>query len=213
MNAELSQIDFPEMTGALAHEIKNPAAVALAHINLMRQKQTTPTHGLEPHLNHIEQALMDICELVQDMLYAVYNFSEPYAVDVTDMFHEMLEIYRAAWPSISFSLNTSTQLTCIGQESSIRLVFSNLIKNAVEAVEGVESACIEISASNTGKFLNISIYNNGAVEGSMTKSHGNGLGLAICRHILTQLGGHLQIDTSHQKEGFTITVALPTGNA
>jgi len=204
--SNFSEIGFPEMAGALAHEIKNPAAVALAHVNLMRQ-ETAPESPAKAHLNHIEQAIMDICDLVQEMLFAIYNCAEPYEIDLREMLDEMLDTYRAAWPGISFSLDADTSLTCYAQESSVRMVLSNLLKNAVEAVEELEFGQIDISARRGEEFLSIAIYNNGAFIDA-AKPHGNGLGIAICRHILQQLGGHLEI-LGQPHEGCSSLVSIP----
>jgi len=207
--SNFSEIGFPEMAGALAHEIKNPAAVALAHVNLMRQETAPSEDVLEAHLNHIEQAIMDICDLVQEMLFAIYNHADPYELDLQDTVQEMLDTYRAAWPHISFSFDSNERLICFGNESSLRMVFSNLLKNSVEAVDSMEYGQISISTQNKGGFQNIAIYNNGIFEEPANKPYGNGLGIAICRHILQQLGGHLQIYGQPGVEGCTAMISIP----
>ncbi|MCL2049188.1 MAG: HAMP domain-containing histidine kinase [Defluviitaleaceae bacterium] len=195
-------MEFVEITAALAHEIKNPAAVALAHVNLLRLEL-----GEEYHLNHIEQALNSICAIVRDMLAAPHSqANDLYEVDLQKILCGILETYRAAWPDISFvlrgceedvnfiseqPLNTPAPLVCRGNEISLRMIFSNLIKNAVEAIEaGGEAGKIEITAWREQGYINVKIADN-AVVSNVEKPHGNGLGLAICRNLANGLGAEL----------------------
>jgi len=211
--SNFSEIGFPEMAAALAHEIKNPAAIALAHANLMRQEVEKDSE-LGTHICHIEQAISDICDLVHEMLFAIYNCTEPYEVDLYQILSEMLDTYRVAWPGIAFSLDTCAPLTCYGQESSLRMVFSNLMKNAVEAIteKSAESedfkGQISIATQHVDNCLNIVFHNNGVFDNREEKPLGNGLGLAICRHLLRQLNGNMEICNKSQ-EGWTATVSLP----
>jgi len=202
------------MSGALAHEIKNPAAAALAHVNLMRLEEAVVSNkALTLHLNHIEQALTDICGLVREMLYAVYNPEEAlaYEVDAYEILAEILETYRAAWPGISFGFNVAEVCTlglggtavlpCVGQDASVRIIFSNLIKNAVEAVETAQpfgSGEIEINAKYSTDFLNITICDNGNFDND-EKPLGNGLGLTICRSLAEGIGATLSVN--HAESG------------
>ena len=226
--SNFSEIGFPEMAAALAHEIKNPAAVAMAHVNLIRQEQELEgvfDSRLSDHMFHIEQAIIDICDLVQEMLFAIYNWSQPYEINLHEMLMEMLDTYRAAWPGITFALETDAPLICYGQESSLRMVFSNLLKNAVEAVEEFQSSPdlqftgqiaitahtidTDISSPNQDEaFFSIAVHNNGLFLNHTDKPHGNGLGLAICRHLLHQMGGRLEI-FGNPGEGCTAMVSLP----
>jgi signal transduction histidine kinase len=186
-------MEFSEMTAALAHEIKNPAAVALAHVNLLRLEQ-----GEEEcvHLNHIERALNNICCLVREMLITSQTRSELYEVDILKILNEILETYRAAWPDISFLLNAEdSNLSCCGHETSLRMIFSNLIKNAVEAIEAgtVRTGTIEINAHKCEDNIKIRISDN-AIHSAAEKPHGNGLGLAICRNLANGLGAQISVD-------------------
>ena len=184
------------MAAVLAHEIKNPAALAMAYVGLLR-------HASEPaeiadYCNRIQQSLMDISELVHDLLFAVQNKPELRSINITDMLTEMLEEYRAAFcsnPGILFSLNAASGLVCHTYEQHLRFVFSNLLKNAVEAT-GLPGH-ITVYAVVDGVYLRVEICNslNAAVE----KPRGNGMGLSICHWLLGQIGGELQIKNNGQE--------------
>jgi signal transduction histidine kinase len=199
---------FSEMTAALAHEIKNPAAVALAHVNLLRSEMSEEDCV---HLNHIEKALDNICMLVRDMLSASYTRNDLYEVDLLKILNEILDTYRAAWPDISFLLSVKeTSLSCYGHETSLRMIFSNLIKNAVEAIEVSEISVgrIEININKSDDFLQVEILDNAtSLYNSYGKPHGNGLGLAICRNLANGLGASISVDESN---GCAVKVEIRT---
>jgi signal transduction histidine kinase len=187
---------------------ENPAAVALAHVNLLRLEQ-----GEDAHLNHIEQALNNICNLVQDMLFTSQTRHELYEVDLSKILNEILETYRAAWPEISFLFAGEEKLSCCGHETSLRMIFSNLIKNAVEAIEAGElPGKIEIDTHQSDEFLQIRISDNAFARfcanetRPIEKPHGNGLGLAICRNLANGLGAQISVD----ERDFAVTVKLRT---
>jgi signal transduction histidine kinase len=159
--------------------------------------------GEENHLKQIEQAINNICALVRDMLEVNFR-DELYEVDFSKILNEILETYRAAWPEISFTFESDSNLFCLGHETSLRMIFSNIIKNAVEAIEsGGESGAIEISVLAENDFLNVEICDNAAFS-SREKPHGNGLGLAICRNLANGIGA--QIFTN----GSAVTIRLRT---
>ncbi|MCL1877817.1 MAG: HAMP domain-containing histidine kinase [Defluviitaleaceae bacterium] len=196
-----------DFTTALAHEIKNPAAVALAHVNMLRLDGED--EDLTHHLNHIENALTNICDLVRDMLAATQDRSELYDVDLGRILADILEIYRAAWPDISINFNENELLFCLGHETSLRIIFSNLIKNAVEALEGREGGVIEIFARGGDEGLVVTVSDNGNIDQAREKPHGNGLGLAICRNLANGLGADF-CATPLETGGLAVTVKLRT---
>ena len=203
-------IDFSIIATALAHEIKNPAALALAHISLVRQG-TSPAETME-HLNHIEEALMDITDLVQEMLFATYGESHAYEINISEVLTELCSEYRAAWPSIAITLAAPQDLSVHGQEAHIRMIFSNLLKNAIEATDenGSISIIVTKKCINSLKYLMVKIENSVDELNEWTwatKLSRNGLGLQVCRYLAARLGGRLT--TINECGIFTATLQLP----
>jgi len=210
-----------EMATALAHEVKNPATLALAHVDLIRSG-IEAENPIRDNLGHIENALFAICGLVQEMLAEVYgdsNFCEgSYEIDIHDMLDEMLEEYQAAHPNITFTLAPiSTHASIRGQDSHLRMIFSNLLKNAIEAVEQTTITGFEghifVVAEVSGGGVNITIRDNGISSPSFlavakTKPHGNGLGLPICHHLAEKMGGNITI-CSDTAGGCVVFISFP----
>jgi len=175
------------LASALAHEIKNPAALALAHVAHLRKRTDLP--GIGDTCDHIEEALEEICHLVQEMLLVTYGTAPAYEFDLEDMLLDMLESYKAAWPKIDFNMD-SKGLMYYGEETFVKIVFSNLLKNAVEAVAPTGSINIRLEA--VGKCAFVSIKDNGKPS-TIVKPHANGLGLAICKWLLGRIKGNLEL--------------------
>ena len=178
-----------ELAAALAHEIKNPAALALAHVTQLRKR--TDLKGIGDTCDHIEEALEKICCLVQEMLFVTYGAAPAYEFDLEDMLLDMLEAYQAAWPNITFSLEmTGEGLMYYGEEAYTKMVFSNLLKNAVEAVG--EAGYVMVSLCTSPGYVMATIQDSGSWHG-MLKPHASGLGLAICKWLLDRAGGYVEL--------------------
>jgi len=180
-----------ELAAALAHEIKNPAALALAHVAQLRKR--SDLIGIGDTCDHIEEALEHICHLVQEMLLVTYGTAPAYEFDLEDMLMDMLEAYQAAWPQIIFSLDTEPEtkgLMYHGEETYVKMIFTNLLKNAVEAVSSVGAINIRIEKAEDCAL--VAVQDSGSHHPAL-KSHASGLGLPICRWLLSRIGGQLEL--------------------
>ena len=197
-----------ELAAALAHEIKNPAALALAHVAMLRKR--ADLKGIGDACDHIEEALEKICCLVQEMLFVTYGAAPAYEFDIEDMLMDMLEAYQAAWPNITFSLEMSGEgLMYYGEEAYIKIIFSNLLKNAVEAVG--KAGYVMVNLSLTPDCVLVTIQDSGSSHGAL-KSHASGLGLAICQWLLGRAGGRMELK-GLPAGGCEAAVQLPVANA
>ena len=103
-------------------------------------------------------------------------------------------------------------------ESKIRRVLMNLLKNSSEAIE--EKGEIRIVASLTANWLQISLIDNGPGVAedirpelfkpfvTQGKTHGTGLGLAICKKLVQEHGGRLEF-IPIQPQGARFDIRLP----
>lgn len=102
--------------------------------------------------------------------------------------------------------------------SQIEHVLINLVKNAMEA--GANCIKIKVSGTVDFKWLLISVEDNGsgidvhAKENIFTpffttKPEGQGIGLAVCRQIVSNHGGVIGVETVTEGKGTRFTVRLP----
>jgi signal transduction histidine kinase len=109
----------------------------------------------------------------------------------------------------------------VGDRESLRSVFTNLVINAVEAIDG-EGGRVSITLSNTGQNsvkVEVTDSGRGISPGDIskvfepyfsTKETGTGLGLAIVKKAVDDHGGTISV-ASREGSGTTFTVILPAG--
>ena len=110
----------------------------------------------------------------------------------------------------------------VAEETLIGQVIANLVQNAVTAMSGaahpsrrvhvsareVSNHLVEVSVADTGEGLSPDVIEQLFESFYTTRSEGLGLGLAICRSIIEQHGGHIRAENS-PRGGATFTFTLP----
>ncbi|MCL2187812.1 MAG: HAMP domain-containing histidine kinase [Defluviitaleaceae bacterium] len=181
-----------DLVTALAHEIKNPAALALAHVNLLRGGEKDITKSCD----HIQNALETIVDLTHDMLHVTYGQPLAYDFDVHLLIVEVMQQFESAHRGVQFTLHPQlSTLTLRAPEINLRLILTNLIKNAVEAAIANPHAPPEVTLfyGIKDEWLYIVVRDSGTEE--KQKPAGNGLGLPIVKHLLERMGGEITLRT------------------
>jgi signal transduction histidine kinase len=107
-------------------------------------------------------------------------------------------------------------------EARIRQVVLNLVRNAIEALDGAHGT-IRVRTRGVGRFAELSVEDDGpGIQGDptrifrafhTTKSLGTGLGLTIAQRIATEHGGELRVESERGRTVFTLALpaATPSG--
>ncbi|HEX8846925.1 MAG TPA: ATP-binding protein [Pyrinomonadaceae bacterium] len=105
--------------------------------------------------------------------------------------------------------------------SELREVFVNLLRNAIDAIEGVGQVTVRTRAadgrnlaevSDTGTGMSLEVQEKLFRPLFTTKGdRGTGLGLATCYAIVRRHGGHIEVKSA-PGEGTTFTVSLPVAS-
>jgi signal transduction histidine kinase len=107
-----------------------------------------------------------------------------------------------------------------GAGQALRQVLLNLAGNALQAMPGGGTLTARTRATPEGLELTVADTGPGvAVEDRAhlfepfhtTRPDGTGLGLALCREIVEQHGGHIELTTAVGEPGATFRVRLPFG--
>lgn len=132
---------------------------------------------------------------------------------VADVLAGLSELYEIPCKAKGISCSISTgpeNLAIAADEAQLKQVLINLVKNAIEALEGVESPLIEISVKRILHKVAIEIHNNGPaippdilekifVPFYSTKPEGSGIGLSLSRQIISNHGGQIGVDSKEGK--------------
>lgn len=119
---------------------------------------------------------------------------------------------RSTGTSLIFDPATA-EIKIIGEQGRLEQVFVNLVQNAMDAMG--EGGSITLSVYPSGDYIRISVQDSGPgiapdIRDKLfqpfisTKDDGVGLGLVICRDIVTELGGELTLSSSTAGATFLI---------
>lgn len=207
-----------EMAAGVAHEFRNSAATISGYLQLLEKKMEAEQ---SVYVSGMQKELKVLQGVVNDFL----SFARPVQLDISavklqELIKETLEDVRISPPFASIQFSYSGNLPVIqGDESMLRQVFANLIRNAAESIEGTgRNGVVKVRASQTPRVAVIEICDNGVgiPRGDLsrvfapfftTKRKGVGLGLAIVQKLILQHNGIINVESS--PEGSTFRVQLP----
>jgi len=118
---------------------------------------------------------------------------------------------------LEINFSTGKPLVVLGSPDSIKQVFLNIARNAIEAMENGGKLSISTSLYNGRAQVTFQDNGPGIPEENMatltkpfftTKPGGTGLGLSISSTIVRMMGGDLTIKSSLGK-GTTVNISLP----
>jgi len=208
------------LTAQLAHQVGTPLTVIKGLVELL-QKDLAAKDSRQEYMRRILVGVERIDQLVKSLLTLAHpnlNTREPVLPrrimsDVLDLVSEEDK------KRLQIELDPSLP-PIMGDPRLLTEVFSNLIKNALEATSDGKKTSVKATALNQA--LQITITNTGvgipiAVREQIfepfftTKAQGTGLGLAIVRQLVENHGGQISV----KSDGSTWTsfeVNLPTTN-
>ncbi len=229
---------WADVARRIAHEIKNPLTpIQLSAERIRRRYGKVITEDREV----FDQCTDTIVRQVEDIGRMVDEFSsfarmpKPTMIDgdLANPIREAVFLLKVSNPDIHFDVSLSDDpIEARFDDRLISQVFGNLIKNATEAMEGVEfpeGACgnIQVAHEIVGDLHRIDVIDNGKglpkdnrlrlLEPYMTtRAKGTGLGLAIVGKILEEHGGRIELmDAPQVADGGTgamMRVYLPRNN-
>jgi nitrogen fixation/metabolism regulation signal transduction histidine kinase len=141
---------------------------------------------------------------------------------VADVLSGISELYAIPCKKKGIDCTIATgpgNLKLLVDEAQLKQVLINMVKNATEALEGVENPGIDISVKRILHQVSIEIRNNGPaippeilekifVPFYSTKTEGSGIGLSLSRQIISNHRGQIRVESSNKK-GTTFKVMLP----
>ena len=217
-----------EMAAAIAHEVKNPLAGIEVMAGLLRRKI--------PDLPEAQEQLSDIikeAKMANAIVQEVLEFVRPIRLQVehtsiASAVHGAVQLAdtRERQGDIEVNVDLPGELPEIqGDQHQLTQVFTNLLVNAFEAMEGRGTVSITakpvrladagdgrdavlVEVSDDGPGIPPDVAENVFDPFFTTKPKGSGLGLSIVRKIVDAHDGRIDVRTA-PGQGTTIRVTLP----
>jgi signal transduction histidine kinase len=229
--ARLRQTEIAFLTGA-SHNLRTPLTAIRTGIQtlattrhlssedacLLFKAVTNETHRLELRIdNLIETARLDLEHRPYDLG----------PLDLVALVREVLDEARWAFAAAGGSFtppSADEPLMVVGDARALRLLFENLIDNALKYAEGAPR--VEVSCAQSADHAVVRVRDHGlgftSTEAQAifsgrrqgdTGRRGSGLGLRLARAIARGHGGEVRLDSAGPHQGATAEVWLPLDEA
>ncbi len=213
-----------EMAKQVAHEIKNPLTPMKLSVQHLQKAWEEKSPQLDEIFKRIAGTLIEQIDALSKIATEFSTFAQmpppkKEQVDLNAILKSTIDLFKEL-PGISilFDGDKTEKLVVADKDQLIRL-FSNLLKNASQAIATGRQGVINVSVSSSEDNFVISIKDNGAgiplqqqrkifTPSFTTKSGGMGLGLSIAKSIVESSGGTIRFETE-EGMGTTFFISLP----
>ncbi len=223
-----------EMSSGVVHDFNNILAAILGRIQIVGNKlgsfeDWTGRQFLEKNLDLIEKAAMDGSQILSRISeFTKKKPTEKFVeVQIDQIIQDTIELTRPRWKeqsisrgnSIDVRFNGSGCLKTTGSPAELREVFTNLIINASDAIEGDGKIVIEArQESETTIKVVVEDTGHGMAPETSKKifepffttkgARGTGLGLSVTYGIISRHKGSIEVE-SELGRGTKFSIALP----
>jgi two-component system, NtrC family, nitrogen regulation sensor histidine kinase NtrY len=225
LTASEREYAWREMARQIAHEIKNPLTPMKLNVQQLEKNWKDNKTGFEKKLERFTRNQIEYIDTLSSIATAFSSFARlpkatPAQIDLLEQIKTSLELFKNS-SDISFRINTpsTSTITVYADREHLNSIFSNLIKNGIQAIPPGTPGLIRIGLKVEGDRVIVSISDNGPgipeeVRSRLftpyftTKSSGSGLGLSIVKRFVEGMGGEISFESDPEK-GTTFTVTLP----
>ena len=214
------------MAATIVHELSQPLAAMNSTIAAVCAKLE---HGdnegalsSSSRLNHLSNKMYNVIKLLKYFSYKDADTEN--MLDVSKTIEDSLDIFKETLHEKGISLRYQTfkrKVLSKANPLKIDLVFSNIIKNAIDASESnaTPKISVKLKATEDQQALIIISDNGGGIDEKIMKNmfnpyfttkqvgKGLGLGLSITYEIIQEYGGNISVKNT--KEGAQFTIMLP----
>ena len=205
------------MARQIAHEINNPLTPMKLSVQKLQLKR-----GTDQFDAYFEKTTQMLISEIDNLAHIAQSFSafakQPEVVttevDIADKLSNVITLQRANDEQIPIRyVGADSGVIGLADKEQISQVFVNIIRNALQA--SPTDIIVVLNAAYSDREMQISISDDGTgipeeIQSRIfqpnftTKSNGNGLGLAISKHIVETSGGRIEFETSPKGTTFYI---------
>jgi len=215
-----------QLAASLAHEIGTPLNSISGHVQLMAQRKTGD-EATDRRLQIIDSQIENIVRTVKQLLSWTRKFDlRLEAIDLRRVLEEVVLLSSPALESRKIRVRTAFARDVpriYGDAGYLQQVFLNLTNNSMDAMPRGGELRIRLAGLGDSSDLSLKVEVEDTGEGIApeTLRHifdpmfttkrmgtGAGLGLAICKQIIQQHGGTIEV-RSRLQEGTCFTITLP----
>ena len=207
-----------KMAGSVGHELRNPLGVISNAVYFLKLVLSSSENTVKDYLNIISEEVKKSDKIISDLLdFARIKSIDKVEISLSEIFSDILETYTIT-DNIKVINRISGELPYIyADRNHVVQIFGNLIINACQAMPQGGELFIEAEVVKNSISISIGDTGCGISEDNITKifeplfttkPRGIGLGLCICKNLLSANGGNIEVKSAEYK-GTVFTVTLP----
>jgi signal transduction histidine kinase len=210
------------MAREAAHQLGTPISSLMGWTQLLRSDDLSEGHRDEA-LTEIENDIERL-QRVANRFSDIGSMPKLRAMNVVPVIEQTAAYIRRRIPqqsqAVMLEIDVPDALTARINEELFAWVLENLLKNALDALEGAGSIAIVAQQTDEGITIDVSDTGSGIKRraranifrpGFSTKERGWGLGLSLSKRVIEHYhGGSLELVESTVGEGSTFRIQLPT---
>jgi PAS domain S-box-containing protein len=217
-------VTLGKMVAHISHEIKNPLVTIGGVANQLGRMPDLPDNARR-RLTLIYQEVQRLEKFISDMSTFTRGVPPQKTVgDLLALIREVAELMDSAFKEqgVVFHLHTPSEVLIFAFDpGQIRQVLLNLFKNSLEAMPqggeltvtaALQAGTLVLELTDTGCGISLEQMRNLFTPFYTNKQSGTGLGLTICRGLISQHQGEISIE-SEVNRGTTCTIRLPLAAA
>lgn len=223
-----SNKDLQNFAYVASHDLKEPLRMVTGYMRLLRERYSGQ---LDSDANEFIDFAYDGAERMDEMITDLLDLSridddsgQMKSIALNDTLESVLQTLEKEIADSGAAIKTGELPKVWGNPSHLNRLFTNLIANSVK-FRGEAMPMIEISSKTMGGFHEISISDNGIGVGKefhmaafdmfrrlnpQDAYKGSGMGLAICKKIVTIHNGQIRMESELGK-GTSVIFTLPVG--
>ncbi|UNY98586.1 ATP-binding protein [Zhouia spongiae] len=239
INAEIEQNEIDSWNSVfsvLTHEIMNTIAPITSLAETLVEKTNTLINAREN--NNIDpntiKSISKGLDVIKENSYNLVDFVDSYRaltkipnpdkkmLSVSILFEKIkiLCSQEKGFENTSFKTESDNNLEVFADEKQLLQVLINLVKNALQAIDGSTNGIIGLSGKRTGSGnIILQVTDNGPgipttlieqifIPFFTTKDEGTGIGLSLSKHIMKLHGGSIKVSSIPEKET-VFTLSFP----
>lgn len=219
-----SNKDLEQFAYVTSHDLLEPVNTIKSFTELIYEENTKLDENLKQYLDNISDSSERMSELISDLLnYSRLGREKSYSkIDLNELVENVLEDLNSSIKESSAELYIDALPSLVGLKVELRMLFQNLISNALKFRKLNSSPKIEISCEKRSVDWLFSVTDNGIGISDKFKERvftifkrlhtvedyeGTGIGLAHCKKIVELHEGKIWIG-SKPGEGTTVYFTL-----
>lgn len=205
-----------KMATNLTHDLRNPLAIIKNTLEIMETKQELQPKEIKSYYDRMHSAADRISHQIEDVLDFVRTTQTNFE---RHLLNEILEsaLDKITRPDTIKIVIPTNYVYAMCDFTKLEVVFTNLITNSIQAMNGVGQIEIEFLDDALNTTIRISDTGCGIPQDDLpkifeplftTKQTGTGLGLPSCKQIVEQHHGTINV-SSNVGRGTTFTISMP----